>query len=371
MVRVSLLLIMLGVWWSLVFSSDVHAQSVEENPAKTLLEIDLVLPAGPTNPLLAQRWRQEFQQINESVRIRQGTAEDHPGITEKTRGPFRIVNVVGLIDLDGKLKLKDRTFQTGQSRELGVWLNEIKTYGAQGSPSGKPQWGLTDEQFAELRQQLSAPTTETVLGLTMGAAIGTLPIPGDLPLTRHSSIETKWEAATKAIVTDETQGLSTGTTLAYLLSQQGLGFRPVRQPNGTIQLFVESLPDIPDPWPVGWPETKDRFRGDLVPGLFKFIETGVRESSLSSTLDAIEERSGVRLILDLRTCHEKRLDPDEIQVSYPRKRTTWALIVQSISVKSFMTMHYREDEAGTGFIWISPFARYVPPKDKKPVELMK
>ncbi len=341
----------------------VHAQPDAAGPDKTLLEIDLVLPAGPSNPLLAQKWRQEFESIGELVRIRQFIAEDKPSVTQSARGPFRVVKLVGMIDLEGQLNFPKRSFMTGQGAELGNWLKEIKTFGAQGSPSGKPLWGLTEAQYTEVRQELSSPTTTPVRGLTLQAAINALPLPESLPLSPHSSVREAWERALPSKLDDEVLGLSAGTSLAFLLSQQGLGFRPIRQPNGEIHLLVQSLREISDPWPVGWPEVEGKPRNELVPGLFGYVEIGVQEAPLVTVLDAIEERADVRILLDRVSCLAKGLDPTQLLVSYPKKkRTAWSLILSSIVTNSHMKMNYRQDEAGTGFIWIVPFAHYRAPK---------
>jgi len=355
LVLVLLVFCVAGVW------SRIAQAQVDNDPEKTLLEVDLVLPMGSSNPLLAQKWRQEFEQIGEAVRIRSFLADDKPAVTERERGPFRVVKIIGMIDLEGTLSLPDRTFKPGQATDLKAWLEEVKTYGAQGSPAGKPNWGLSEEQLSELRLQLGSPVTRPVRGLTLQEALSILALPRELPLVPHSSVADHWKTAQSETVTEELSGLTAGTSLAFLLSQQGLGFRPVRLPSRQIQLLVEPLSATSNPWPVGWPENEETTRSELVPGLFKSVETGVQQAPLISVLEAIEEKTDTRLLIDVFACQAKELNPSEILVSYPRKKTAWALIVSSVVVNSHMSMHYRQDEAGTGFIWITPFARYSPP----------
>ncbi len=349
----------------ILFFTSTHssfAQTPKYSADKTLLELDLVLPVGLSSPLLAQRWRQDFEAIGESVRIRQFVTEDRPALTEKGRGPFRIVKAVGLIDLDGKLTFPNRSFSPGQPAELKNWIQEIKMYGAQGSPAGMPRWGLTDAQYQELLSQLSTPTTESVRGRTLQAALATLPLPATLPLVPHDTLEVAWKEAQSSMILDETQGLATGTSLAYLLSQQGFSFRPERLPDGKIQLMVVSSAEISEHWPIGKSADNGRPRNELFPELFTTFEMGIQKSPLTDVLDAIEERSGVRLLIDRQAAITKGLNPDEILVAYPvKKRTAWSLILSAVITNAHMSMSYQQDDAGKGFIWIVPFAHYTPP----------
>ncbi|SFH53646.1 hypothetical protein [Planctomicrobium piriforme] len=356
----------LFVCWlgSTILPGLAQAQPTEYSPDKTLLEIEILLPQGPGDPLLAQKWRQEFERIGEAVRIRQPLADEKVAISEKPRGPFRVVKVTGAINRDGVLIFPGKTFKPGQSEQMKMWLTEIKTYGAQGSPQGQPRYGLTEPQFKTLFEQLTPPVADPLKGLSIAAAIEKIPLPAALSLNYHSTAAALQQSAGQTKLEDEVQGLSTGTALAYVLSQQGLAFRPLRTPTGQIQLLIQPLADVPDAWPVGWPVDETRPRNEIVPGLFKTVDTGVQTAPLSIVLDAIEDRTGVRLLVDLRASLAKQLDPRQTTVSYPKKYTAWSLIVSSVVVNAHLTMTYRQDEAGTGFVWITPFAHYVPPAVK-------
>ena len=337
-----------------------------DNPAdKTLLEIEILMPGLPGNPLQAQNWRKAFEEIGESVRVRQPLANDAPKIDEVKRGPFRLVRIVGEIHRDGTIKFPSKSFKINQTAELKEFLDELKTFGAQGSPTGKPFWGLTRDQLNGVETGLKSPVTTSLKGRKFTDVMAAIPLAAGLQLQYHSTSELVRQQWKDLDFQDEVQGLSAGTALSFVLSQQGLGFRPLRTPSGEIQLVVHPLTDAPDAWPVGWPLNDDRPRDQFVPGLFKQLETGVNESPLSAVLDVIEEQSKVRLLLDRRACLSKDLDADQLLVTYPRRKTAWALIVSSVTVNSHMTMNYRQDEAGTGFIFITPFEHYRPTKDRK------
>lgn len=360
---------MVGVWLFASAQSLVAQAPTGTAPTstadKTLLEVEILFPAIGVDPLMAQTWRKIFEEIGESVRIRQPLPSDAPKVEELQRGPFRLVRVVGELDRTGTVTFPGKSFRSNQTRQLAEYLQELKIYGAQGSPVGKPLWGLTKEQFERIYGQLALPVEESTQGETFDVVLKRIPT-GSLQLAFHSSVEEQAARTQTEILDGELKGLTAGTSLAFALSQQGLGFHPQRIPGGEIRLMVQSLTDIPNPWPIGWPLPEDRRRDEVVPGMFKKVETGVNESPLQVVLKVLESQSGTHILLDRRACLAKELDPDTIMVSYPRRKTAWSLILSHVVVNSHMTMHYRQDEAGTGFMFINPFAGYRPP-EKKPL----
>lgn len=338
-----------------------------ENPAdKTLLEIEILMPALGTDPTLAQEWRKLFENLDVGVRIRTPISSDALKVEEQKRGPFRLVRLVGEIGRDGTLRFPGRSFTLSQQKELGEYVGELKTFGAQGSPTGKPLWGLQQAQYDAIVEQLRPPVPTAVKGQTFAEVLAAIP-KGTLTLSFHSSAEPMLRESGSQVFSEEVQGLSAGTALAFVLSQAGLGFRPLRTPSGSVELIAHPLSQAPDAWPVGQPMREDQPRDVTAPGLFRKVETGVNPSPLSAMLDVIEAESGVRILVDWRACLAKQLHPDELLVSYPRGKTAWALIVSSIVVNSHMTMNYRQDEAGTAFLFITPFEHYQPPRRKEPM----
>jgi len=361
--HVNMFVLMISLLWSA--GNTCFAQQPDNPADKTLLEIEILMPALGSDLTLAQKWRKVFENLGEGVRIRAPISNDAPKIDQLQRGPFRLVRLIGEINREGVLKFPGKTFQLSQQKELQEYLGELKTFGAQGSPTGKPLWGLQPAQYDAILAELKTPVTQNLKDTTFRHALSAIPL-GQLTLTYHSSAQSLLQESAEHVFHDEVQGLSSGTALAFVLSQQGLGFRPLRTPQGSVQLIVHPLPQAPDAWPVGYPMREDQPRDVTVPGLFRKVETGVNESPLRTVLDIIETESSVRILMDQRACLAKRLDPDQLLVSYPRRKTAWALIVSSIVVNSHMTMNYRQDEAGTGFLLITPFEHYQPPALRTP-----
>ena len=350
-------LISLGLTIGIAMSAavgELHAQ--DRAASKTTLEVELIYPGLATDPQQAHQWRMAFENVGEGVRIRAGLSREQPSLKELQRGPFRIVRLVGKIERGGTVTFPGHTFKLRETDKIKEWFDELKVYGAQGAPQGQPKWGLTDAQYENVLKQLSSPVAKNVRGEQAAEIISRIPT-GELPVVYHSSAESIREQAADLVIAEELEGLTGGTALAFVLSQQGLGFQPLRTPSGSVELVVQPLDSITIPWPIGTPSEKTP-RNETFPALFEMVETGVERARLVDVLNAVENRTGVRILLDVRAAIEKGLNPVEITVTYPQKRTAWALIVNTVVGASRLSMNYREDEAGTGFLYIAPFTPY-------------
>lgn len=322
---------------------------------KTFVRFEILLPRMGIG-LDAQRWGPIFEQFEASVTFRQAILDDEPGIEETTRGTFRTVTVTGLLDVDGSLIFPDREFAMSETDELGEWINELKVYGAQGSPEGKPVWGLENEQFTGVYDALSAPVTARIEGEPFESALRAMELPDEYPLRLHTSAVT-WLLGSEQDhpVRHDVAGLSRGTALAVLLSDFGLGFRPLRTPRGDVELVVQPLIDISDPWPVGWELDPSQPRNEAAPALFEFVTAGFDDLPLEDVLDAVANASETPILIDYRACAARGIDPTEVTVSYPQKRTAWVLLIRTVTGQARLTREIRTDEAGRGFVFVFPF----------------
>ena len=323
--------------------------------SKTIVEFEVLMPELGTG-LNAQKWSSVFDRLDVSVRFRQAIANDKPGIDERTRGTLRIVTVVGEMDLDGSLHFEEHEFDMSDGAKLSEWIDELKTYGAQGSPEGKPVWGLTKEQFTEVYEELSHPISGSVKDLELSEAIAALEISEDYPLRLHSSAEEHLKpGAARHPVRVDVESLSRGTGLAIVLADFGMGFRPLRTPRGDVELVVEPLGDISEPWPVGWEIEASLPRNRVAPNYFEMVTAGFDDVPLQDVLDAVAEASETPIIVNYERALAKEIDPADVAVSYPRKRTAWALLVRHVTARAKLTRSLLIDEAGQPFVYVYPF----------------
>lgn len=325
------------------------------NAEKTLVEFEILLPKLGDG-LDAQTWGPVFEKMGVSVRFRQAILDEEPKVEERIRGSWRMVNVIGEMDLDGTLHFPDKTYTMSETRQLGEWVDELKTYGAQGAPDGKPAWGLSEAQFTAVYDALSTPIDAELAGIELPDAFQALKLPVDYPLRLQTTAEELLRSPVSAHpLRQDVRGLSMGTGLAIVLSDFGLGFRPLRNPKGTIDLVVEPLEDLKDPWPIGWELDPSQPRNEVAPALFAMVRAGFDDLPLQDVLDAIEQASQTPIIIDYRRCAARDIDPAEVKVSYPQKQTAWVLILRTVTAQARLTREIMLDEAGTPFVYVFPF----------------
>ncbi len=339
----------------------VSPVNLDSKEIETIVQVDILSPGIQGDPS-AQSWGKVFEDLGISVRIRNGR-EVTSGVTEKSRGSLRFVTAAGLLNRDGQLSFGDKSFELNETELLKQWVDELKVYGAQGTPEGQVLWGLNQTQFEATWHQMRQPLTVAVQGKTLPALVASLQSEADLSIRLVSSTEA-WlkDSANNRPISKKVSGFSTGTGLAVALHDVGLGFRPVRTPAGQIEYQILPLDQMTDAWPLGWEPEEKTPRNLITPELFKMGNVGFEESALIDVLAAIQEESKTAIIIDHRKIEARKIDLGKVTVSSPPKRTAWAIVVSQSVRKAGLHNFYRQDEAGLGFVVIAPYE----PKVMKP-----
>jgi len=353
--RRAVLCLVSGLLFSVSLNGAVFAQA-----DSTILTVEIMAPSIGGDRLAPQRWQQVFRDIGEGVRIRQALPGDKPEVSETKRGPLRMVKIVGALDRNGILVFPKHEFKLQQADQLAKWIEELKQYGAQGAPDGQPLWGLSEAQFKELMQVLAVKNRQATKGVTLANALQQLPIPESTPVEYHSTAELILDATQGHPLQVEVNDVSVGTALASILSQSGLGFQPYRQPDGRIHLLVQPLKNIKDPWPVGFDIDEKTPRNQVLPKLFEMVNAGFDSITLRDVFEVVTEQTAVPIIVDYSGCVARGVDPATHRVSYPRKKTAYALVLRSVVRGSTLNYKFRQDESGTPFIYIYPFVPFTP-----------
>ncbi len=335
---------------------DRTGSSIDLQRLTTTVEVE-ILSSALASGVSAQRWTEALGKLDDvSVRVRQPVFDDELGVTETTRGTLRRVNLVCQLDAQGQLVFPDRSFTLSDIAPLQEWLRELKTYGAQGTPQGQPLWGLNADQFQTMFAALSQPITEESDGQPLRSALDRLNLPKAYPL--RLSAEARQHVVELEPVPPVRQrllGISNGTGLALLLADFGLGFRPLRTPDGSIELLVDPLADISDPWPVGWGLAEDITRGQAAPTLFTMVPVGFEDLPLEEVVRAISTAAQLPVVLDHYGAEQKGIDLGKTRVSFPQKRAAWMMVLNSLAIRSRLKQELRVDELGQPLIYIFPF----------------
>ncbi len=329
---------------------------------QTIVEVD-ILSLDPQGDPSSQKWGQVFEDLGLSVRIRSGR-EAKAGVTEKVRGSLRYVTASGILSRDGELSFGKVAFRLSEAERVQEWLDELKTYGAQGTPEGKPLWGLSRAQFAIVNEQMTKLLTVKTPGQSLPTLVQALQNDAQLPIHLHTATA-GWlkDAAHDRPITTDVTGFSTGTGLAIALNEIGTGLRPVRTPAGQIEYEILPLDQLKDPWPLGWEPKAETPRNLITPELFQMGVVGFDQSPLSEVLAAIQTESKTPIVIDTRRSLAKKIDVTRIMVSSPTKKTAWALVVSQCVRQAGLYNSYRQDEAGRGFVLVAPFEpKLIPPE---------
>ncbi|MFO1006334.1 MAG: hypothetical protein U0929_10280 [Planctomycetaceae bacterium] len=320
----------------------------------TIVQVDILSPGILGDPS-AQNWGKLFEELGLSVRIRNGR-EVTPGVTEKVRGSLRFVTASGLLDRKGELNFGSKIFQLDDRELLKQWIDELKVYGAQGTPEGQILWGMNKSQSEIVAAQMRKLLTVEVQNKRLDELVKALQDDADLPIRLAPSTEA-WlqEAENNRPITRSVTGFSIGTGLAIALNDVGAGFRPVRTPAGKVEYQIMPLDQITDPWPMGWEPEDTTPRDQITPELFKMGVVGFDEAPLVDVLAAIQTESKTPIIVDHRKIQARKIDLKKITASSPQKRSAWAVVVTQCVRKVGLYNYYRQDEAGLGFLVIAPY----------------
>ena len=304
--------------------------------------------------LKARQWAEILGKLDVVVTVRNGRSDEKLGVTErKVGGTLRSVLVVGALDSAGRLIFPDQVFTEDDAEKLAVWINELRLYGAQGDPTGRPVWGLTKEQFGVIHAALKKPLSADTKDVEITKAVGLFELPQEHPVRfSPEAVGRLKERGGQVRVSQSLQGISQGTALAVLLAEQGLGFRPRRLPDGKIELTVYPLEEKSNVWPVGWPRESNV--PDTCPELFQFKTVELDDKPLDEVLEAVAGVIKIPILIDRQGLDAKGVDVSQVKITYPRKRTTWSEALRSFTFKAKSKLEVLIDEAGKPFIWITP-----------------
>jgi hypothetical protein len=317
--------------------------------------INVEIFAGEANAgFEAQRWQSTFERAGVYLRIRSAMPGDKLSIREKQYGKLREVSIVGRLEMNGSLTFEGRKFRPDESVALGEWLNELKTYGAQGSPRGKALWGLSNDQFDAVFRALGKPVESDVAEQPLDEALRGLALPEAYPLRLSYAASRIVSAAPRSKSRLPLRGFSQGTALALLLSQYGLGFRPERTPAGKIELVVQPADDSQTMWPLGWENLEGSSPVTIAPKLFTQTLVELKDQKLGDVLDAIGQKTNTPVLLDYVKIEARGLDVNSVSVNVEKRRYAWASLLTRITSPSFLTIRICCDEARKPFVWVTP-----------------
>lgn len=318
--------------------------------AEGKIQLELYSPPG-FNAGEAQQWYQVFKGLEvDGLQIKGGDAKPEIITRGSDANPTYVIR--GKFTKTGTLHLPGGSYTRRDRGRLATWFAELRKWGPQGAPQGKPLYGLNAQQFGAIKRDLGRKVLFTTKGKNRKETFDRI-VRG---LSNQVVVEADAQRAFDSTeeVFQELTGLSSGTSMACLLRPVGLTFEPRRRPSGDLEYVVMKGEKSEEPWPVGWePEQK---RVKVMPILLEFLNVEIEPTPLVDVVKVLKEHLKVPILLDVNNVVKHDIDLNK-QVSFPSKRTYYDKLLRTLLAQAKLVREVRVDEAGQPFIWVTTFKK--------------
>ncbi|MEX2560287.1 MAG: hypothetical protein WD403_10255 [Pirellulales bacterium] len=343
--RTAVVLIMLGVCCPAV-------GALAAGPARVSFELatEQGFPAAAT-----QQWYTLLTDLDvDGLRIRAARAGDQPAIEATGGAASPFYRVTGLLSARNELVLPGGKFSVRDRAKLHQWLTRLREDGPEHAQARKPlPFGLSSAELAAAHKDLARPVAVSTAGLKLSEALDKIAAGLDAPLVAERAAAAALGRAEQ--VSEDVQGISSGTALAYLLRAEGLALEPRRDARRQVEYAVKLPAEGQPVWPVGWPpEVKP---AELRPELFEFLNAEIDDVPLSETLKVIGERLDLPILFDHHALVREGIDIHEVKVSLPPRRTFYDKVLRTVLSQALLTSEMRVDEAGKPLLWVTTLKR--------------
>jgi hypothetical protein len=317
-------------------------------PPKPRVTFELLTKPGL--PLTAsQQWYKALTDLGISgLQIHNARSDDKMEISESGGKAAREYKVVGILAADNVLYLPGGKFKLGDTGRLRKWLDNLGDQGADGVTEPRMAFDFTARQLDEVKSDLKQPvefsTKETPAGKVVSQIGGGLKFALELDDAARRGL--------KGIrVTEELNGLSSGTALAAILRPAGLVLEPERLPGGAMRYRVRKAQAGREAWPVGWKPHDER--SQVLPLLFEHLNVEIKELPVSEAAGSIQGRLKVPFLYDQNAMALHGVDPTKVEADVPSKRMTYSQVLGKILLQAKLQYELRVDEADKPFLWIT------------------
>lgn len=303
----------------------------------------------------AQQWSRILADAGAAnVTLRSAQAGDRSEIITRGAGQAAIYTVRGVLDAGNTLQVPGNRFSATETRKLADWIRTLAEEGPEiAEAAERPAFGLDSRRMQDVRDDFARRLTGSTLDREPRFVIESIRQQLRWPVV----IDPRATAALNqaAPVMNELQGMACGTALAAVAQPLGLAVLPRRDAAGGVEYVLGPAAGAAESWPIGYlPEGLPR---DTAPTLMEMVPVEIEDVALTEALDAIGERVQLPFLYDQAALIRQRISPEDIQVSLPSKRTTYAQILQGLLRQGALRYELRQDDAGEAFLWITSSRR--------------
>lgn len=313
--------------------------------------VELEVYSTPITPATTQhQWLEALSEVGADRVSAKTTRRPSPSVEETTYGGSKIILVKGVIN-NRKIKLPKKTFSITDKRGIKAYLQSLRADGAKTTLAEKKAFGLTSEQLVDIHSDLSgslkSSTKDEESGRFLSQLIQSLPQKTNLSPSANSALRSDEK------ISNEYQGLSTGTALAIELRRHDLVMRPSPKQGRGVELEIVTTSQAPESWPQGWPSKSAPVT--TFPNLFEVTALQLNNIQLDSVLNAISRRLKIEFIVDPAAWGTKPIDLSTVKVTFNKPRASYSAAISNVLSQSRPKLRHeiRLDENGKPFIWIT------------------
>ena len=317
--------------------------------ATPAIEIE-VINEGVRSPTAPQEWAEILGRAGFArVSIRSRKSGDATGIENIGTSQVPRYRVTAFLRNDKLVLPPGDRFGKRDLRQLRSWIEKFQNdITAQASPKGP--FGLSSQQLNLLREQMAVPVRQKTAG-QLPKRILTAILRNRPPAVELATGSRRELEARDVVLTNELEGVATGTALAALLRPVGLGLHP-EVSGSRVRWTVVERGAAESVWPVGW--ESDQSAGRTLPILGKRVETQKVTLPLDAAIRQLAERMNVSLLVD-----ERELEAEEIdltaEVSMREGRFLYSAVLRHLLRQQGLSFAVRLDDSAKPFLWVSTY----------------
>ncbi len=329
----------LGLLWSM--------SGLAQAPVAPSVELE-VFTTGRVAAQTTQDWARMLNKLNlRSVRIR----AEQPGDTTKliTAGTPQLPSyrVIGSLNANAELTLPGGRFTLRDAAGIARWIETLGDHGAAGVTEQKIAFGLTKDQLAEVRTDLSSTVDFATKGQPAIKVLRKLAA-GRVPLVIDPNLEKQLEQDEP--VRDEFQGLARGTALAAILRPVAGSLVPRKPAKANVEIALLPASEAAELWPIGWATEEQPQK--LVPKFFDTLNADIDGVTAQEALDVVQARLEVPFLYDHNSLAQAKVKLDQ-PIKINAGKTYYGKLLTQICNKLKCQAELRVDEAGKPLMWIT------------------
>ncbi|HVX59857.1 MAG TPA: hypothetical protein VHC19_04620 [Pirellulales bacterium] len=314
------------------------------------VELELVMDAN--FPVTTQQeWYRLLTELKvDNLRIRKAISGDKAEIKVGGTQTSPVYRVTGILRASGQLVVPGGKFSSRDRGQLAEWLTKLREEGPERVQAGdKLPFGLTPSQFAAVNADLSQKVDFSTKNLEVQKAVARIAARLQLPLSVDRLAAPDLQRAEP--VREDLQGISSGTSLAYLLRSAGLTMAPRLDARKRPEYVIAKGASNPTPWPVGWPA--DKPARELLPELFEQLNVEFDNVPLTDALTAVGGRLKSPVLYDHYALARNGIDLEKAVVALPPSRLAYAIILRKVLHQVDLKGEWRIDETGAPLLWVT------------------